>query len=174
MFILHGIDWEKSFGNSVTKTDTNNFTNRGKEHHSGILYIKTQTGTPEFCWWCKATLDVSHTFSLPLRKVFLKNKPPQSEGYFCRRECAKAYAVENHIRNREGYSKAIALLEEEYRAEGGKGSIKKAPHWKFLDIFSGPMSREQFDKETGKIEYEHNPSIKPREQNPTSCYFKEV
>lgn len=178
MFILRGIEWDKSFyGDSIVKTSTSNFVSRGKEYICGIMYTKSQVSEPECCWWCKKDLEKDKIFALPIKEVFPKKDVlplAQEEGYFCGRSCAKAYALENISRNKEKYSKALSLLEAQHRKNGGKKDIVKSPHWKFLNIFSGPLTREQYEDEMGCVDYDENPSYKSKERNPTSCYFKEV
>ena len=133
--------------------------------------------TDKACWWCGYTFD-SCPIGLPLKyhenngKVndmynFLKSRNLsteendyfETEGIYCSFPCCKADIIDKQFNSR--YKNSLTLLTLLYKKLfGDVVDIPKAPSWKLLEMWSGPLTIQQFRKNFGRYIYYETPNIK--------------
>jgi hypothetical protein len=174
-------------------------TPEGREIVSCVASAAGSVSTSAPCWWCRHPFT-SIPVSLPLRyeedsaeyrakMVELNTRVPagqradffETEGVFCSFECAKAYALEQHVLVPDGtYLASLGLLDMLRRKAAGGGvfathtsaPIRSAPSWRLLAAYGGPLSIEQF--RTGSTEYVPTSNVRRTLMFPLGRLFEAV
>ena len=92
------------------------------------------------CWWC--TYDTAQNLSMPI-KYCHKTKHFKCLGTFCSWECMKAYNYYDNNNYKHIRSSYILKMYQSFNANKSK-HINTAPKRELLDVFGGPLTREQF------------------------------
>lgn len=130
-----------SIGGSIIKDQNTEYRgNMIVERKYNEIFINY---TDLHCWWCSHKFD-SYNVSIPLNhnsntdifKVY---------GVFCSFSCASTYLKHKPLFER---SDSLCLLKYLYIRLTGKKYIKDAPSNYLLDIFGGPLTIEEFRKES--------------------------
>jgi hypothetical protein len=100
--------------------------------------------TSIFCWWCRHSVPKEfHPLGLPIR--YTKDYF-DTEGIFCSFNCMCSYLHDNL--NNNLYKDSSSLIYLMYKSIFGefpiKMNLKKAPSWKLLKQYGGPLSIEEF------------------------------
>lgn len=148
--------------------------------------------TDKPCWWCKYTFT-NTPIGLPLKyypdssdgpvrevvEKFLKEKNYcsdtidyfETEGIFCSFSCCKAYILDHNFTSK--YKKSMTLLSLMYlKLFGLQTSITRAPTWKLLERWGGPLSIDDFRSQ--KFMYNVTPNIKRPFMFTTGVYVEEL
>jgi hypothetical protein len=114
-----------------------------KPYNISIDTIK-KSKTDISCWWCCHKFD-NYPISLPI-KFYPENKLFKCKGIFCSFPCAMSYAqLKKH-----DYSLLKMLYRQLLNLKyADTCSIKKAPPKEILQMFGGPISIEEYRKNSG-------------------------
>lgn len=95
------------------------------------------------CWWCCHTFT-NEPLKLPYHYDHLRNKYV-TEGHFCSWSCMKSYAIDKYGENRGGIicGNIITMRKKMYELVG---SVVRAPKRYMLKMFGGPLTIEEFRK----------------------------
>src|SRR6056300_1725774 len=95
------------------------------------------------CWWCCHTFT-NEPLKLPYHYDYLRNKYV-TEGHFCSWSCMKSYAIDKYGLNKGGIicGNIITMRKKMYNLIG---SVVMAPKRYMLKMFGGPLTIEEFRK----------------------------
>ncbi len=144
------------------------------------------------CWWCGYQFISSplgapiiycphnSIVSVEFRNFFSKRNIDLSEtdllkteGIFCSFPCCKAYIMTHSFISK--YKNSITLLSLLYYKLYGKYiDIPRAPTWKILEKWGGPLSIEDFRNSFSKFIYQVTPNIKRPFMFATGTYIEEI
>jgi len=182
-FILRGVEWLTSF---IPKTETATHSAlEGRECVANNIYIKIgesfRSESAKKCYWCRLLLPqndegVYQVKKLPLKELSKRNTF-LAQGQFCSRECIKAFCIDNHLKQPDVYSKALAVLETQHRRETGSNEpLKSAPPWQFLDEYGGKWTEEQY-RTNAMLGYTYTKNTSQHTNKlveiPVSAYYRE-
>ncbi len=171
-FILRGVEWISS---PITKTDISSLGDEGRETIAGHTYIRISGEGAKKCWWCHQDLG-KNSYSLPLKTLSEPNST-LNLAKFHGRPCAKAYCMDNFQKHPGIFTKALATIEDQNRAETKTSNlVSEAPPWTFLKDYGGPWSVSQYQEnlELG-LTYSLNVSQHTNSTHHVACssYYRE-
>jgi hypothetical protein len=128
-----------------------------KGRYLELLSSSSQSSSSSSCFWCKHPLQERIPLQCPLS--FDANiEKFNGEGVFCSFNCTKAYIQEERLKERVKYMNSISLLHYLYHLLCPDVPIQKivihpSPDWRFLKMFGGKMTIEEFRNSFKSVSY---------------------
>lgn len=139
---------------NILKNKIKELENKKNDEQNLLFTLSEDNIKNTKCWWCRYSFE-SPQVCLP--ETIFRNKI-KSFGVFCSYNCALSYNINL---NDENISKRSSLLNYLYKKTYNKNvEIIKAPDWKILQDYGGPISIDEYRKNFILNSFEYN-YIKP-------------